>query len=183
MKAVLKRRFAGWARRVVPAGLAMFFCLTTAAWGGLFSDFDSDYEEEHKEWNEGEYQTPAFPKKTNLRQFFINGASSNRFMLDESSLDVGKDGVVRYVLVIAAPGGAETVTFEGLRCDSGEYRIYAIAQPDGNWASPRRSDWQLIANIQPRASLLADYFCDGPSAPYSRQALLRQMKKWDRGEP
>ncbi len=140
-------------------------------------------EAEAEKWQEGEYETPAFPEKSNLFRFYIDAPTSNRFMLDESTLSIGKDDVVRYVLVIQAEGGAETVTFEGIHCHSGKYRIYAFGQPDGTWTPARNDDWRIIAAIQPRAALLENYFCDGPAVPASRSALLRQIRNPDRGRP
>jgi CNP1-like family len=69
--------------------------------------------------------------------------------------------VVRYVLLARSPQGPETVTFEGIRCSSSEYRIYATGVDGGRWlrsASPWRP-------IEPRSvqrwhnALAKEYFC------------------------
>lgn len=149
----------------------------------MFPELAPTYDEEEEEWKEADYELPPFPKKSDLQPFVLNAPTSNRFMLDHATLSVGKDGVVRYVMVITASGGAETVTFEGIRCNSGEYRIYAIGTSEGKWLPSRHSEWRMIGASQPRGSLYEDYFCDGPAAPYSRKALLRQMENFDRGRP
>lgn len=122
---------------------------------------------------------PAPPSEASLRQFFVSAASPNRFLIDESTISVGEDGVVRYVLVVRTPGGAENVSFEGIRCTSGERRIYAMGRPNGEWAAARRSEWEPISDNaynRPRAALAFDYFCDGPAPPRSRDQVLRQLR-------
>lgn len=165
-------------RIVTPAYLipAVFmlglFPLFASAQGGIFSGPDPN-------WREGEYSLPPAPSEAALRQFFVSAASPNRFLIDESSLAVGEDGVVRYVLVVRTPGGAENTTYEGIRCASGERRIYAMGRPDGTWVSARRSDWEPISDNaynRPRAALAYDHFCDGPAPPRNTAEALRLLR-------
>lgn len=137
-------------------------------------------------WREGEHVLPPPPSESTLRQFHVSAASPNRFFLDESSLAVGEDQVVRYVLVIRTAGGAENVSFEGIRCESGERRIYALGRADGEWVPARRSEWERISADQynrPRAALAFDYFCDGPTAPRSKDEALRRLRESGRRLP
>lgn len=130
-------------------------------------------------WNESAFELPAPPSDSSLRRFFVSAASPNDFYVDEASLEVGEDGVIRYVLVIRTPGGAENVTFEGIRCASAERRLYAIGQGSGEWVDARRSEWEPIrANNynMPRAALAANYVCDGPAPPRNRAEALRWLR-------
>ena len=72
------------------------------------------------------------------------GTSSNRFFVDVDTLSIGKDGVVRYVLVVRSPGGAENVSFEGIRCETREQKAYAFGQRGGTWSPAREAPWRLI---------------------------------------
>lgn len=130
-------------------------------------------------WEEDEVTMPPPPEEKSLREFFVTSASSNVFMVDEASLDVGGDGVVRYVLVVRTSGGAENVTYEGIRCNTGERRIYAHGRPDGEWAPARRSEWEPLRHgsyNMPQSILAAQHFCDGPAPPRSRAAALRGLR-------
>ena len=144
---------------------------------GLFSSAD-------RNWVEGEIVFPEPPVEAGLREFFVSAASANRFFIDERTLTVGDDGIVRYVLVVRSSGGAENVSFEGIRCATGERRIYALGRTGGQWSPARQSEWTPIvdnAYNRPRAALAFDYFCDGPAPPRSREAALRLLRQHRHG--
>jgi len=104
---------------------------------------------------------PAYPKRENLIEFVVSAASSFRFFVDQASLAVGKDGVIRYTLVARSPAGVENVSYEGIRCKSGTYKVYALGREDGKWIE-RGSDWRPI---EPKGAhgwhlvLRREYFC------------------------
>lgn len=153
-------------------GLAALLCFSGAAQAGLFTDADAN-------WTEGEYVQPGPPKADSLRAFFVSSASPNEFLIDESSIAVGADGVVRYVLVIRSPSGVESVTFEGIRCANWGRRMYATGRTSGEWAATRNGDWEPIvdnAYNRPRAALAQDYFCDGEAPPRNREEVLRRLR-------
>lgn len=131
-------------------------------------------------------QTPvegsvAFPDSSipvKPRAFFVSSASPNRFMIDEDSISVSGDGVVRYVLLVETQGGARTVTFEGVHCASWRQRIYATGRDDGSWSKARDSAWQPIRNNgynRMRHALAAEHFCDALAPPSSRDEVLRRL--------
>lgn len=120
----------------------------------------SDSEEE-KSWAEAEIKLPPYPKPQNLIQFHPVVKSGNRYYIDPESISVGGDGVVRYTLVMKSGGGAENVSYEGIRCRTLEHKYYAFGQRDGSWANARSSDWRRIGNepANLRRVLYWDYFC------------------------
>lgn len=150
----------------------------TLAWfsgpagAGLFTEPDPD-------WKEGEYEVPTPLRNTALREIDTGGTSRNRFLIDENSLSIGSDGVVRYVLVARAGGGAQSSTFEGIRCETREWRTYATGRPGGEWAGTRDASWKPIvdnAYNRPRAVLANEYFCDGAVPPRDPEGLLRRLR-------
>lgn len=116
------------------------------------------------QWAEEEAVFPAFPNDENLRPIYVSEMTSHQFLVDGSTLQVGKDGVIRYVLVVRTQGGATNVTFEGIRCETREYKIYGSGRQDGTWAPSRRTAWRPIENKpmnRQHAALSRDYFCPG----------------------
>lgn len=137
--------------------------------------FDAD-----PDWKEGEVTLPGAPREGALRAIDIGTPSPNTFLVDEDSVAVGADGVVRYTLIVRTPGGAENVTFEGIRCAAGERRLYASGRKDGSWTPLKNSAWERIVDNgynRPRAALARDYFCDGPAGPRDRDHALRLLRQ------
>jgi hypothetical protein len=102
--------------------------------------------------------------------------------VDTASISVGKDRVVRYTVVIEATGGARNVSFEGLRCESGERRLYAYGHPDGTWskARARNAGWETIkfrSLLSYQKALFEDHFCpDGIRVKDGAEAV-RNLKQ------
>jgi hypothetical protein len=122
----------------------------------------SDWEREHEarlQPSEDSVVLPAYPREQQLIEFSVAATSEFRFFIDSASLSVEKD-IVRYVLVARSPAGVDNVSFEGMRCTSGEVRIYAIGR-DGSW-SGKPGPWRAI---EPRSvqrwhnALYREYFC------------------------
>ena len=156
-------------------------CLTlcAASVGAATEEADDDYVP-NKSWMEGAVSFPAAPREADLIGFDVGAATANRFFVDQATLSVGNDGVMRYVLVVVAAGGARNVSFEGMRCDSRERRIYATGRADGSWAKSRVEAWQRIRDEASKvhyAALYLNYFCPGGilvrDADEARDALRR----------
>ena len=99
-------------------------------------------EQEKLNWKEGDVRLPPYPRDADLIEFAVSSGTSFRFFVDAASLSVGQDGVVRYTLVARSPSGASTVSYEGIRCNSKSYKVFA--QGAGGAWSPRQSDWRFI---------------------------------------
>lgn len=138
----------------------LFLLFVLGMMSPVWADFEEDYE--NKKWQELEVSLPATPKQENLLPFYVSAATSNHFFIDGSTLDVGSDGVVRYVLVVLSAEGGRNVTFEGMRCETKERRIYASGRLDGTWSKARRNEWVRIQDAyanRHHAALFLDYFC------------------------
>ena len=91
----------------------------------------------------------------------MSAATSFEFYIDGASLAVGEDGVVRYVLVARSAQGAESVSFEGMRCSTSEVRIYAVGTSDGSWTR-NAGPWRRITPREIQRwhnALYNEYFC------------------------
>lgn len=70
--------------------------------------------------------------------------TSMRFGIDPASVSVGKDAVVRYVIVATSPAGTVNAMYEGLRCDKAEVKVYARHNPDSGWVPARKPEWEAL---------------------------------------
>ncbi len=143
-------------RRIL--ALLLVFC---AAHVAAQPKSDWEIEQEERNWTEGDVKLPAYPKAGDLVEFYVSAATQFRFFIDRASLSVSPDGVVRYALLARSAAGAENVTYEGIRCKTGMYKIYAYGHTGGGWAA-RASDWRPIEqkSVQRwRHALWRDYFC------------------------
>ena len=143
----------------------------------------SDWERKQKarDWRERELALPAAPDRARLMPFYVSATATFSFFVDPASISVGDDGVVRYTLLARSPEGAETVTYEGMRCSERQFRIYAIASANG-WARVDKP-WRpiLLPSVQPWEEVLyREVFCplgdlvrDGSAAV----AALRQANE------
>jgi hypothetical protein len=148
--------------------LALMLCLFPVVVGaaevgeavGFRAPVKNDVEE--YDWAEEAVELPAFPKEADLVEFPARSPSTARFYVDGSTLSIGKDRVVHYVLVIKTSGGARNVSFEGIRCATSEYKIYATGRADGQWAKSQLGVWRPIENKTTNAyhaSLNRDFLC------------------------
>ncbi|MDR5780360.1 CNP1-like family protein [Caballeronia sp. LZ065] len=115
-------------------------------------------------WAEDKIDTmPPLPKEANLLPFNVSQNTPLNFAVDKSTLTVGNDGVVRYVVVVTSPAGARNVNYEGIRCDTYEWRRYASINDDQNgWDQGAAFDFKRIENGELnayQAALYQDYFC------------------------
>lgn len=121
---------------------------------------DWELEQEKRDWKESSIKLPAYPKDEGLVEFHVSGATSFRFFIDAASVLPGPDGVVRYTLIARSPAGVANVSYEGIRCATNSYKVYAHGN-DGRW-SARESEWR---EIEPRSvqrwhlELRHRYFC------------------------
>jgi hypothetical protein len=127
-------------------------------------DFKSDQEIEQERRSDaagGPVKLPAWPKDSNLIEFFVSNPMSFRFFIDAASLSLSDDFVVHYTFVARSRSGAENVSYEGMRCGgTGLLRIYAYGQ-DGRWVL-QKSAWRDIdPNTAQRwhKELRSRYFC------------------------
>jgi hypothetical protein len=143
--------------------LSLLVCVTARAeWG----DFEYDFDADKKPWQEVQAQLPAYPKAEQLIPFEVSSSTRHKHFIDGASLSAGEDGVVRYTVVVKTEGGAENVSFEGLRCATGERKLYAFGRADGqgggSWSRNRYARWELIqarlASSYQR-ELFFHYFC------------------------
>jgi hypothetical protein len=132
-------------------------------------------------WTENKVDAlPALPVASNLIPFDVSGNTPLTFAVDAKSLSVGDDGVVRYTAVVTSPSGAHNVNYEGIRCDTYEWRQYAVLNADHDgWdtvATPfARIEDSTLNGYQ--ATLYQDYFCANRTPAASAKQIIANMRQ------
>ena len=119
-------------------------------------------EEEGRDVQELNVAPPPYPRKSDLAEFTLLNPTPNRFFIDTSSLSVGKDRIIRFVMVIRTPAEETNVRFSGLRCGDRNWKDYAFADSDKNWKTNPDAQWSRIQELRYnnyQYTLFKDYFC------------------------
>ncbi|GMV55313.1 MAG: hypothetical protein AMXMBFR6_11180 [Betaproteobacteria bacterium] len=167
-------------KRSLAACIVVALTMSADAWAQAEPVFSTkNSEEESTPWQEIEVPLPTRPRSGSLVEFYVSATTRNRFFLDDQSIDIGADGVVRYILVIRS-AGADSTRFEGVRCQGAMRRIYAFARADGSWSPARNSAWQPVARgqtINREGWVLAgELMCrgNGPRAP--KESIVQALR-------
>ncbi len=165
---------------------ALFFVLALAAvpafaeWGEIIPP---GARQEDKPWVESPLSLPAYPQAADLMPFTVSPVSRFHYALDKKAVSIEAGGLIRYAVVATSPQGAVNVSYEGMRCKTQEYKIYAIGV-GGTWQTVRDPLWRPIQLRSPysyRRVLMHDAFCPGGiAAAGAAQALgnLQQGHGW-----
>jgi hypothetical protein len=117
---------------------------------------------EEKKFKEIGVVLPSYPEESGLLEFLPRRNSENHFYIDRNSVSIGADRVVRYSAIVKSPSGALTTSYEGMRCKTSEYKVYAFGIKNGEWTNSHDAQWREIpkASGDFRFTLYKDYFCD-----------------------
>jgi hypothetical protein len=116
----------------IVAALAFMACAAHAQLGS-----------ENPDWKEVEAPPPPALKLDGLIPLDIPG-STLRFGVAPASITIGSDGIVRYVVVASSTTGAVNAIYEGIRCDTGQYKVYARHSPNSGWKPTKDADWRSL---------------------------------------
>ena len=156
------RAAAPW---LVAAALA--WCTAASA---QFIDIDPD-------WKEDPTLAPPAYSAERLIPIALPRGSSLRMGIDPDTISIGKDGVVRYVVVLRGPA-AESVTYEGIRCAKAEYRVYARRNGDEPWRQTHE-DWRSMHDtsaVRYAWQLARDGVCLGRAPGNSPKAIAQALR-------
>ena len=96
------------------------------------------------DWQEVDAPPPPALHTQGLVPVEVLRSGTMHFGVDPASVSVGADRVVRYVVVATSSSGTVNGIYEGIRCDTGEVKVYARHNPDSGWVRTRDPQWQNI---------------------------------------
>ena len=129
-------------------------------------------------FKEGTTTMPSSPPNpARLVTFYVSERSIFKFAIDTSSISIGKDGVTRYIVVMTNPSGEQQAQYEGIRCDSFQWRLYGNLET-GTWRENPLSSWKGIQSKVPnryQAALAQGAFCNFNSQEKNLAAILKAL--------
>lgn len=117
------------------------------------------------------------PKKSTLVPFYVTMTTSFKFAVDTDSILIGPDGVTRYIVVLTSPNGSQQVQYEGIRCDSYQWRLYGTFDND-KWQENPLGTWKEIKRNIPnryQAALASGAFCILNTQEKSLNTILNSL--------
>jgi hypothetical protein len=167
---------------IYPKRSHLFFCsvlisLGLSACGGdaLISGVDPFAPMVFKEGTTSMPLNP--PNQSTLQPFYVSQQTIFKFAVDTDSILIGADGVTRYIVVISSPSGSVQAQYEGIRCDSFQWRLYGT-QENGAWRENPLSTWRNIQSNVPnryQAALAQGAFCDFSSQEKNVNNILKSL--------
>jgi hypothetical protein len=117
------------------------------------------------------------PNPKTLAPFYVSQATIFKFSVDTDSILIGADGVTRYIVVMTSPSGSVQAQYEGIRCDSFQWRLYGTLLNDA-WKENPLSSWREIqSNTANRyqAALAQGAFCNFNNQEKNIKAILNSL--------
>lgn len=129
--------------------VASALCAATGTWAQQAPDFlpgqmGRSTAPDAADWKEVEAPPPPALRTEGLIPVEIGTKSALDYGVDPASVSVGKDGVVRYVIVAKSRSGAMNAFYEGLFCERDEYRVYARYANGQGWRPVESDEWKSV---------------------------------------
>lgn len=132
-----------------------------------------------EQWKEAEIHIPPFPDDSNLLPVPTAPADTIKLYVHAGSVSRGTDRVLRFTLIVESSGGARNVLYDGIRCETREYKTYAIGTAGRTLEPVDEPKWRPIPNYARNAfqdQLYKFYACDGTSSARAPEDLIRRIK-------
>jgi len=143
---------------------------------------DQKYQfEEGEAWKENDLKIPPYPDDGDLMELQLDDPSGRfTYYMDEESLTISKnDYVVRYTLVIESKRGTRNIFYEGMRCNTLEYKTYAFGTGKGKFRPSRKPEWKSMFDSgykKLRMDLMEFYLCDPRKLPRDKDEIVTRIK-------
>jgi hypothetical protein len=132
------------------------------------------------DWKEIDAPPPPPLRTSGLIPLEVDGgASTLRFGVDPASVTLNSDGVVRYVVVATSSSGTVNAMYEGIRCGTGEVKVYARHNPDSGWVPSAGADWRdmrQMPNLRHSLAVARQGACMGHSANGSARQIVMDLR-------
>jgi hypothetical protein len=138
------------------------------------------YEESSSDkWVESAIVLPPYPDDRDLLPVVMSNTDTLKIYIDGKSISRAKDLVARFTLIVESPSGARSVFYEGYRCETRQYKTYAIGTLQHAWSPAANPRWLTVPRAETNAFrdvIYRRYVCDGQNPARSPDDLRRLLK-------
>lgn len=170
---------------LLSVGTAGACALAFAATGDEAFDYDPKADPRAKPWTETAVTLPHYPQDRDLLPIPLAAGDTLKVYVDRTALARAADGSVRLSLVVESARGARNVFFEGVRCETREYKTYAIGTSERNVAAMKDPVWRPIPRAEHngfRDYLFRHYLCDNTYRARAPNELVELIVRGPRGD-
>lgn len=133
------------------------------------------------DWREDTVPPPPAYQPSRLIEIDMPRGAAVRMGIDPATITLNpQSGIVRYVVVARGPS-AVNAFYEGIRCATGEYRVYARQVQGGDWTPSEDEGWkpmrgQSSVMVQHPGRLAQGGLCVGTSVQQSVTQAVRELR-------
>lgn len=134
---------------------------------------------DNPDWQEAPVPPPPAFSPHKLIALDASPSSTLSFGIDPATLAIAKEGVVRYVVVASSRSGAVNAMYEGIRCATGEVKVYARFNPGSGWNAVSDPAWKSLYAPSPSRhslSIARGGVCKGNAPNQSVEHILRDLR-------
>lgn len=128
------------------------------------------------DWKEAEAPPPPAFDISRLVPFDVSVNSTMKWGFDPQAMTIGKDSIVRYVVVAQSPSGVMNAMYEAIHCAKGEWKTYARYNKDTGWSNVVQPQWQPFAGSHAHR-LARQGVCTGAAPAQSVREVVQTARQ------
>ena len=166
---------AGRARRGLARALALALLAFATSAQAQYANADI------ADWKEGTVPPPPAYSVSGLLDIEMPRGASVKMGVDPKTIALNHDtGIVRYVVVARGPS-AVNATYEGIRCATGEFRVYARQVQGGEWTPNSETAWKSMVGqssimVRHPLQLARGGMCMGSTLRQTVKDVVRELQ-------
>lgn len=136
-------------------------------------------EKSTDKWKETKVAIPAYPNDHELLRVPLSVTDRMKLYIDIKSISLAPDHVSRFSYVVESPSGARNVFYEGFRCETRQYKTYAVGSSIHSFEPVAKPQWRAIPRPEINAfryQLYRNYVCDDHASARTPEDLTHQLK-------
>lgn len=140
------------------------------------SQFDPSLVEQ---WKEVDTRLPAYPRDADLVSVALGPTDTLKLYIDTNSVSLADDRVLRFTLIVESSSGARNVFFDGMRCETRQFKTYAVGSSDGKFVPVKNAQWQDIprpSRNEFRFHLFQHFVCNDMSSALAPREFLNRLR-------